>query len=217
MIQNITDERCMTLTSCQMVCVTQTWEGKDAQQSRAVALPAENLDPIPSTRMAAPNHLSLWYQSIQCPLLASRGTAHAWCAHIHMQTKHSHLDLREQRFPCLSLLRMNYRLHTELMMPLFKDHVKDQSGIMTSLRSQNEPEVVSAWNPSTRKAEAGGSQSGNHCGLQGKILRTNERTKEGGREGGGEKEGGGGEEERREETRGGESRRGEGRLMCHSV
>lgn len=85
---------------------------------------------MPSTNMAAPNHLSLWSQGIQCPLLASGGPAYAWCADTHMQTKHIYKLLfkkKEKRFPCLSLLRTGITglfCHTQLMMLFFKDHVK---------------------------------------------------------------------------------------------
>lgn len=98
------------------------------------------------------------------------------CRHTHADKTHtetSFLKKKEKRFPCLSLLRTGITglfCHTQLIMLFFKDHGKRPKWKYKVPRSQNESGVVSTWNASTGETEAGESQSGSQCGLQGKIL-----------------------------------------------
>ena len=59
-----------------------TGVGEKALWIKTLALAAEDLGSVPSTQMLA----SIQFQGIQCPLLASEGTAYTW--YTDMQAKH---------------------------------------------------------------------------------------------------------------------------------
>lgn len=60
--------------------------GEMAQQTGALASPAEDLGSVPSPHMVTHAHLQLQVQGMQCPLLTFTDSMHAHTTHIYVQT-----------------------------------------------------------------------------------------------------------------------------------
>ena len=68
------------------------------QQLKAPAALPKDLDSSPSTRRVAPNPLELQSQGLQCPLLASTGTACKWYIDMHLGKTPTHMKINNTKF-----------------------------------------------------------------------------------------------------------------------